>query len=149
MFWAISSLPLHAFIEQVQRLRRIAVCHISTAILARRSFGSNQLAREFRRERLRDRAARKAPTQIVMFVVASTWCVCHLNSALLVKPVHRIEALSQAAKQHGDFHNVREGAGNGLRTCRLCSVSCPVSFDFAAHSVNKSLRRCNGFELEF
>ena len=35
--------------------------------------------------------------------------------ALLVKRVHRIEVLSQAARRHGDFHDVRKVTGNGLR----------------------------------
>ena len=50
-----------------------------------------------------------------MFVIASTRCGYHLNSPLLVKRVHSIESLSQAARLHGDFHDVRKVAGNGLR----------------------------------
>jgi hypothetical protein len=53
-----------------------------------------------------------------------------LNSALLVKRVHRIELLSQAARRHDDFHDVRKVAGNDLRAWpTFCSVPWLVSFN--------------------
>jgi hypothetical protein len=59
--------------------------------------------------------ASEAPELVIaLVVIVSMPEVDHLNAALIVKSVHRIQPLSKAARWHGDFHDKWKVAGDGL-----------------------------------
>src|SRR5262245_9495682 len=59
--------------------------------------------------------ASEAPELVIaLVVIVSVLEVDHLNAALIVKSVHRIQPLAKAARWHGDFHDKRKVAGDGL-----------------------------------
>jgi hypothetical protein len=59
--------------------------------------------------------ASEAPEQVIaLVVIVSVPEVDHLNAALIVKSVHRIQPLSKAARWHGNFHDKWKVAGDGL-----------------------------------
>jgi len=59
--------------------------------------------------------ASEAPEQVIaLVVIVSVPEVDHLNAALIVKGVHRIQPLSKAARWHGNFHNKWKVSGDGL-----------------------------------
>src|SRR5262245_5007433 len=59
--------------------------------------------------------AGEAPEQVIALgVVASVPEVDNLNAALTVKGVHLIQALSEAARWYGNFHDKWKVASNGL-----------------------------------
>src|SRR5262245_15165351 len=79
--------------------------------------------------------ASEAPEQVVaLVVIVSVPEADHLNAALIVKSVHRIQPLSKAARRHGDFHDKRKVAGNGLAAWS--------AFVTAGHSLSLSSSRC-------
>src|SRR5262245_41611523 len=79
--------------------------------------------------------ASEAPEQVVaLVVIVSVPEADHLNAALIVKSVHRIQPLSKAARRHGDFHDKRKVEGNGLAAWS--------AFVTAGHSLSLSSSRC-------
>lgn len=75
---------------------------------------SHQPATEFRREFFRDRAEGEAPVQVIAFIVGSMPDLHRLNAKLIVKGVHRVESLAEAAFRYSDLHDEREVAGDDL-----------------------------------
>jgi len=52
----------------------------------------------------------KAPQHVIAIMFMSMPDVRHLNAALVMKCMHRVQPLAKAVRWHGDFHNERKVA---------------------------------------
>src|SRR5262245_34056814 len=79
--------------------------------------------------------ASEAPEQVIaLVVIMSVPEADHLNAALIVKGAHLIQALSETAWWHSNFHLKWKVAGNGLAAW--------FAFVTAGHSLSLLSSRC-------
>src|SRR5262245_38807001 len=75
---------------------------------------SHQAATELSGKLFRDCSPGETPKQEIAIIFVSVPDARHLNAALLVKGVHVVQRSSEASRWHGNFHDKRKIAGDGL-----------------------------------
>jgi hypothetical protein len=78
--------------------------------------------REFLREFLRGLRAGETNEQVIASDIVLMRQDGYLNAAVVVKGMHRVQPLPEAAGRHGNFYDIRKIAGDGLLTAgHFCS----------------------------